>query len=192
MGARAFDLSVRSASMSRARSGEAGALVVSRGPRRGASARKALWVYWPARRGHRAHASYSHSAGQRKTTTSPIRAQPEGRARSDKTEGEVGGAQRAQRASTDGCQRLTSSCYEGAGAEREGFEPCGRRWQYLQAARDLAPQRSEIWCEMARIALSAGGRESSGVGQGLGSGCAARSRPRAMQVAVWPGRIRRP
>ena len=49
-------------------------------------------------------------------TTSPIRAQPEGRARSDKTEGEVGGAQRAERASTDGCQRLTPECSEGAGA----------------------------------------------------------------------------
>ena len=37
--------------------------------------------------------------------------------------GEVGGA------STDGCQRLTPSCYEGAVAEREGFEPYERRWQ---------------------------------------------------------------
>jgi len=35
--------------------------------------------------------------------------------------GEVGGAQRAERASTDGCQRLTPMCSEGAAAEREGF-----------------------------------------------------------------------
>jgi len=38
---------------------------------------------------------------------------------------EVGGAQPAERASTDGCLRLTSTCSEGAVAEREGFEPSG-------------------------------------------------------------------
>jgi len=37
--------------------------------------------------------------------------------------GEVGGAQPAKPASTDGCLRLASSNSEGAGAEREGFEP---------------------------------------------------------------------
>ena len=40
-------------------------------------------------------------------------AQPEGRARSDKTEGEVGGAQPAKPASTDGCLRLASSTARG-------------------------------------------------------------------------------
>ena len=37
--------------------------------------------------------------------------------------GEVGGAQHPEGASTDGCLRLASSNSEGAGAEREGFEP---------------------------------------------------------------------
>jgi len=64
-----------------------------------------------------------------------------------------------------------------AHAEREGFESFERRWQQLYAACELAHPRSEIWLEMDRIALSAGARESSGVGRSLGSGWAARSRP---------------
>jgi hypothetical protein len=39
-------------------------------------------------------------------------------------------AQRAERASTDGCQRRSLTRSEGAtSAEREGFEPCERRWR---------------------------------------------------------------
>src|SRR6188768_3005944 len=37
--------------------------------------------------------------------------------------GEVGGAQPAQPASTDGCHRRSATNSEGAGAERKGFEP---------------------------------------------------------------------
>ena len=51
-------------------------------------------------------------------------------------------------------------------AEREGFEPFERRWQNLQAVRDFAHQRLEIWLEMIRIALSAGARESTPVESG--------------------------
>ena len=67
-----------------------------------------------------------HSAGgvrpnvtRRTTTTSPSRAQP----KASTALGEVGGAQPAKRASTDGCQHLAASNSEGAGAEREGLEP---------------------------------------------------------------------
>ena len=50
---------------------------------------------------------------------------PAARSEASTALGEVGGAQPAQPASTDGCQRLASSHSEGAGpgAEREGFEP---------------------------------------------------------------------
>ena len=36
-------------------------------------------------------------------------------------------------------RRYRSRC----AAERAGFEPCGRRWQNLQAVRGLASQRLE-------------------------------------------------
>jgi len=65
--------------------------------------------------------------------------------------GEVGGAQPAERASTDGCQRLTPTCSEGAGAvaEREGLwcphrpvlAPSGLRASCLPQIPCSRPQR---------------------------------------------------
>ena len=68
----------------------------------------------PSQRAHRAHRDDAHRL--------PPPAARSGEAASTAL-GEVGGAQPAKPASTDGCLRLASSNSEGAAAEREGFEP---------------------------------------------------------------------
>jgi hypothetical protein len=87
------------------------------------------------------------------TTTSPCRAQRRSREHAlTRPRGEVGGAQPAERASTDGCQRLASSVSEeatsGAEAVRDSNPSSGvgnnlRRHATLHA--------NEIWLEMFRI-----------------------------------------
>ena len=111
----------------------------------------------PARRRarSRAYASNAHSARRRKSTTSPIRtpsgAHPFGchearrAARSASTDlGEVGGAQRPKAASTDGCPRRSASYYEGAAAEREGFEPSVRLPVHLISSQAPSTTRSPL------------------------------------------------
>ena len=59
------------------------------------------------------------------SVTAPNDYLPHSRAarRASTDRGEVGGAQPAQPASTDGCHRRSATNSEGAGAERKGFEP---------------------------------------------------------------------
>jgi very-short-patch-repair endonuclease len=91
------------------------------------------------------------------------RTQGRARARSGKTEGEVGGAQRPKAASTDGCQRRFATSSEGAAAERKGFEPLAlmpppSSARPFGAARFLPPPNAVLAAATAAARGVEGGR----------------------------------
>ena len=72
--------------------------------------------------------------------------------------GEVGGAQRPKAASTDGCHRLTLTCYEGAAAEREGFEPSVRLPVHLISSQAPSTTRSPLQVSFGAKRAESGSR----------------------------------
>ncbi len=99
---------------------------------------------------------------------------------------EVGGAQRAERASTDGCQRRSASCSEGAAAEREGFEPSGGVGDDFKRHATLHANALKFclkWFGSLSPLVPMSRRQSSAVRRSLGSGWAAMSRSHATNLA---------